>query len=71
VEESMSKTGSHGYSYYRRYLLALAAVFMIEWVVLAIDPKQRTDWVLENILVVFFAVALVFSYRHLLFSRLS
>ncbi|MGZ8195641.1 MAG: DUF2238 domain-containing protein [Methylosarcina sp.] len=67
----MSKNSGRGYTYYRRYLLGLAAVFMVEWTVLAIHPKHRTDWILENILVVILAIGLVFSYRHLLFSRLS
>jgi len=67
----MSKNSSHGYAYYRRYLLGLAAAFTVEWIFLAIHPKHRTDWILENILVVFVAIGLVFSYRHLLFSRLS
>ena len=31
-----------------RYLLILSAIFLIQWVWLAIDPHDRSDWALEN-----------------------
>lgn len=64
----MSKR-DRGYAYYRRYLLWLAAIFMIEWIALAIHPSDRTDWIAENVLVAFFAIGIAFSYRHMVFSR--
>ena len=54
-----------------RYLAALAAVFAIEWLVLAIEPLDRKDWALENALVVVAIAVLVLTYRRLRFSRLS
>ena len=57
---------SHG-----RYLAILAAIFGVVWVVLAIDPKHRDDWALENALVVVFALALWASHRRLVLSRVS
>jgi putative membrane protein len=54
-----------------RYVAVLAAVFVVLWIALAIDPWYREDWALENALVVFFAVVLVLSYRRLMLSRVS
>src|SRR6266480_3821445 len=55
----------------RRYLLILAVLFGIWWVVLAIHPKDRTDWLLENVLAVAAVALLAIFYRYLLFSRVS
>jgi putative membrane protein len=56
---------------HHRYLLILSFLFFIEWIVLAIDPYYRDDWMLENVLVVVFAVLLASSYQHLPLSRVS
>ena len=56
---------------HRRYLLVLASVFGVFWLLLAIDPLDRKDWALENVLVLAFAVGLAASYRHFTFSRIS
>jgi putative membrane protein len=56
---------------HRNYLLALAFVFALWWLALAIDPLYRADWALENVLVAGFVVALALSYRWFVFSRLS
>jgi putative membrane protein len=56
---------------HRRYFLVLAAIFGVFWLLLAIDPHDRADWALENGLVVIAAVVLVFSYKHMLLSRIS
>jgi len=44
---------------------------MIEWSILAIDPYDRKDWALENVLVLAFAIFLVLTYRRLTLSRIS
>ena len=54
-----------------RVLQALAALYAIAWLVLAIAPSDRGDWALENILTVTGVVALVWSYRRLQLSDLS
>ena len=56
---------------HRNFLLLLAFIFCIEWIFLAIDPLFRQDWALENVLVVFFVIFLIVSYRHFLLSRIS
>ena len=56
---------------HRRYFRILAALYLVLWIALAIDPYDRTDWALENALVLVAAVALVASYRRLLLSRIS
>ena len=45
------------------YVVVLAALFVLEWLVLAIRPRHRGDWALENALSVAFVVALALSYR--------
>jgi putative membrane protein len=57
--------------HHRHYFLALCFVYLAIWGALAIAPKYRADWALENILVVVFGIALVSSYRRLTFSRVS
>ena len=56
---------------HHRYLLTLALLFGAEWIVLAIDPLYRSDWALENILVVVAVLVIAVSYKRLLLSRVS
>lgn len=55
----------------RRYLFALALVYALLWLWLAIDPHDRHDWLLENLLVFVFAAALWAARRAFVFSRIS
>jgi hypothetical protein len=55
----------------RRYLIALAVLFGLEWIALAIRARYRADWALENALVVVAVGALMLSARRVLLSRLS
>jgi putative membrane protein len=55
----------------RRYVSVLVALFAVEFAVLAISPVDRGTWLLENMLVVFLGGALLASYRHFRFSRVS
>jgi len=54
-----------------RYLLLLLAMFMVLWIGLAINPFSRSDWVLENTLLLLAVFALVASNRALPLSRRS
>lgn len=54
-----------------RFLLTLAALFAVEWAALAIAPFDRSDWLLENLLVGMFVIAIAVSYRRFPLSRLS
>ena len=56
---------------HRQFLLLLAVLLGIEFVVLAFEPHDRKDWLLENVLVVVFAAAMLFSYRRLTLSRIA
>jgi putative membrane protein len=56
---------------HRRFLFLLTVVLGIEFVVLAIAPHDRKDWLLENVLVVLFVGAMFASYRKLTLSRIS
>ena len=56
---------------HRRYLLFLAMMFLIVWVILAIHPLDRSAWALENTLVVVLVLALAASYERLPFSGIS
>ena len=42
----------HGTAKPSRFLLILAAAYAALWLALAIDPYNRFDWFLENLLVV-------------------
>jgi putative membrane protein len=55
----------------RRHLFILAALFAVIWVALAINPHDRADWALENVLVLAFGGALFFTRRWFVFSRVS
>jgi putative membrane protein len=56
---------------HRRYLLVSSAVYAVFWAALAIDPHDRGDWALENVLVAVAALLLFFSYKRVLLSRIS
>lgn len=56
---------------HQRYLLVLGALFAVVFVLAAIEPHDRFDWMLENLLVVP-AVLLIYVWRkRLKFSRIS
>jgi putative membrane protein len=52
-------------------VLALAALFAFAWVGLAISPRSRQDWALENALTIACVVALALSRNQLPLSRIS
>jgi putative membrane protein len=54
-----------------RYLLLLGVLFGLEWVALAINPRYRQDWVLENALSVALVAALVYFRSRLPLSRIA
>lgn len=54
---------------HRHYLLTLVGLFLLYWVALAIAPLNRHDWLLENILVIGLATALLLGHKHYLPSR--
>jgi putative membrane protein len=55
----------------RRYLRLLAGAFALVWAGLAIEPHDREDWLLENLLVAVFAIALWSARKQFVFSRVS
>ena len=54
-----------------RLLQGLAAWYSVVWIALAIAPRDRHDWLLENLLAIAAAVALLGTYRLFQFSTLS
>ena len=56
---------------HRRFLLVLAVLLAIQFVLLGISPHDRKDWLLENALVVIFIGAMIASHRKLTLSRVS
>jgi putative membrane protein len=54
-----------------RYLWILGIVYALWWVAMAISPFDRSDWVLENVLVVLAIGLLVFTYKAFPLSRVS
>jgi putative membrane protein len=55
----------------KSYLWLLAIVYFVWWVAMAISPHDRSDWVLENLLVFLAVGLLVFTYRSFPLSRVS
>ena len=53
------------------YPLLLALLFLLQWVVLAIEPLDRHDWMLENALVVVIVLFLVLTRSSFPLSRIS
>ena len=56
---------------HRNYFLILSGLYLSFWLLLAIEPHDRSDWALENVLTGVAAIALFFSYTRLLLSRIS
>lgn len=56
---------------YRRYLAILAGLYLVLWTALAIDPLHRDDWLLENALVLAFAIGMWAAHKRFVFSRIS
>jgi len=54
-----------------RFFGTLSVLFIIFFILLAIEPFDRKDWLLENILVFFAALILATTYRKFPFSRIS
>lgn len=56
---------------HRKYFFFLTFLFGIEFILLAIDPHDRKDWALENVLVLVFFIFLFLSVKKMPFSRIS
>ena len=54
-----------------RLLFALVLAYGVIWLVTAIRPVHREDWLLENLLVFAAVPVLVVSYRHGILSNIS
>jgi len=55
----------------KAYLWMLAGVYSAWWVLMAIKPHDRSDWLLENVLVVFGVALLTFTYKSFPLSLVS
>ncbi len=53
------------------YVPILAVLFLAEWVVLAIDPLHRHDWILENIRLFLVVPILALTHQRFPFSKVS
>ncbi len=54
-----------------RFLQGLILWLLLLWVLTAIAPFDRRDWLLENLLVFVYAVLLIITYRRFAFSNVS
>jgi putative membrane protein len=54
-----------------RIVQALLGCYVIVWIVLAVSPVDRKDWLLENLLAMTLGLTLVGTYRTFAFSDLS
>jgi putative membrane protein len=55
----------------KTYLWVLGGVYLAWWVLMAINPLDRSDWLLENVLVFLAAGLLVFTYKSFPLSLVS
>lgn len=55
----------------RTYLWVLIGIYTVWWVLMAIGPHDRADWVLENVLVVLAAALLLYTYKSFPLSLVS
>ena len=55
----------------KSYPKILLGVFTIIWIILAITPKYRDVWIVENILSVLLIITLIITYHKFQFSNLS
>jgi putative membrane protein len=55
----------------RNYLLGLGIPYLILWTALAFSPVDRSDWMMENLLVVVAVTVLATTYRWFPLSRVS
>ena len=55
----------------KAYLWTLTVVYAVWWVAMAIGPVDRSDWILENVLVILGIGLLVFTYKSFPLSRAS
>lgn len=55
----------------RKLVHVLCAMYAIIWIIAAIDPVKRSDWLLENLLVFGCVPVLIFTYRRLPLSDAS
>lgn len=69
----MRSPDEHDGSLFREnlFLLILVMVYGTLWVALAVAPRDRQAWLLENLLVVLLVGALVFTFRRFTFSNRS
>lgn len=56
---------------HKKYFISLSVIFLLVFVTLGIDPHHRSDWMLENVLVVIFAIMMLISYKYFPLSRVS
>jgi putative membrane protein len=56
---------------HNRPLQAMVLWLLVLWIITAIEPFNRRDWLLENLLVFVYGGLLVFSYPRFAFSNLS
>jgi putative membrane protein len=56
---------------HRAYLALLGGLFGGLWIALALEPRYRDDWMLENVLVALLVVAIAATHRKFLLSRVS
>ena len=55
----------------KHFLPIAVACYVAFWIALAIHPLDRSDWLLENLLIFISVIVLAFSYRKFRFSNLS
>lgn len=58
-------------TYNTKFLLTLSGIFLVVFVLCAINPIDRTTWLLENILMFLLIAGMIVSYKKFRLSRIS
>jgi putative membrane protein len=56
---------------HHKYLATLTIIFSVVFLILSISPHDRSDWALENVLVLVFVIVISLSYKKFPLSRIS
>ena len=58
-------------TYNTKFLLTLSGIFLVVFILCAIDPVDRSTWLLENVLMFLLVAGLIASYKKFRLSRIS
>jgi putative membrane protein len=71
MNPTTASTPDRNLAKHKKYLLVLGVLFAMLWAALAINPRYRDDWLVENILVLSLVVLVALTFKRFTLSRIS